>query len=84
MKRNGHDSLQVFGLLKESGEAAVRSWVDQLIVQGFLEVTEEREYPLLRITEAGKALCRDEGTVRLGCYFRQAAGICRSPVSSMT
>ncbi|MFA5140405.1 MAG: RecQ family ATP-dependent DNA helicase [Elusimicrobiota bacterium] len=66
MRRNGHDSLQVFGLLKEAGEAAVRSWVDQLIVQGFLEVTEEREYPLLRITEAGKALCRDEGTVRLG------------------
>ena len=66
MTRNGHDSLQVFGLLKESGEAAVRSWIDQLIVQDFLEVYEEREYPLLRITEAGKALCRDEGTVRLG------------------
>jgi ATP-dependent DNA helicase RecQ len=40
--------------------------VDQLIVQGFLEVTEEREYPLLRITDSGKALCHDEGTVRLG------------------
>lgn len=66
MKRNGHEVLQVFGLLKESGEAAVRSWLDQLIVQGFLEVTEEREYPLLRITEVGKTLCRDEGTVRLG------------------
>jgi ATP-dependent DNA helicase RecQ len=66
MQRNGHDILQVFGLLKDSGEAALRSWVDQLIVQGFLEVTEERMYPLLRITEAGKALCRDEGTVRLG------------------
>ncbi|MFA6003851.1 MAG: HRDC domain-containing protein, partial [Elusimicrobiota bacterium] len=29
-----------------------------------LEVV-EGEYPLLRITEAGKALCRDEGEVRL-------------------
>lgn len=66
MDRNGHKALQVFGLLKESGEAAVRSWVDQLIVQGFLEITDDREYPLLRITEAGKALCRDEGSVRLG------------------
>jgi ATP-dependent DNA helicase RecQ len=66
MKRNGHDTLQLFGILKESGEAAVRSWIDQLIVQGFLEVVEERDYPLLRITEAGKALCRDVGTVRLG------------------
>ncbi|MDD5629174.1 MAG: RecQ family ATP-dependent DNA helicase, partial [Elusimicrobia bacterium] len=72
MERNGHQSLQVFGLLKESGEAAVRSWVDQLIVQGFLEVAEERQYPLLRITEAGKALCRDEGAVRLGVPARPA------------
>ncbi len=66
MTRNGHDALQVFGILKESGEAAVRSWMDQLIVQGFLEVVEEREYPLLRITPAGQDLCRDEGAVRLG------------------
>jgi ATP-dependent DNA helicase RecQ len=66
MTANGHDQLQVFGLLKESGEAAVRSWIDQLIVQEYLESTEDTEYPLLRITAAGKALCRDEGTVRLG------------------
>ncbi len=66
MKRNGHDALKVFGLLKDAGEAAVRSWVDQLIVQGQLEIVESGEYPLLRITEAGKALCRDEGTIRLG------------------
>jgi ATP-dependent DNA helicase RecQ len=66
MKRNGHQALQVFGLLKESGEAAVRSWIDQLIVQDFLEVAEEGDYPLLRITQAGKALCRDDGSVRLG------------------
>ncbi|MBI3505894.1 MAG: DNA helicase RecQ [Proteobacteria bacterium] len=65
MTRNEHDKLQVFGILKDAGEAAVRSWIDQLIVQGFLEVTEE-EYPLLRITDAGKALCRDEGEVKLG------------------
>lgn len=65
LTRNGHDKLQVFGILKEAGEAALCSWVDQLIVQGFLDV-DEGEYPLLRITEAGKALCRDEGSVRLG------------------
>ena len=65
LRRNGHDALRVFGILKESGEAAVRSWTDQLIVQGYLEVS-EGEYPLLRITEEGKALCRGEGAVRLG------------------
>jgi len=66
MTANGHDKLQVFGLLKDSGEAAVRSWIDQLIVQDLLEVTEEGEYPLLRITEAGRGLCNGRGTVRLG------------------
>jgi len=66
MTDNGHDKLQVFGLLKDSGEAAVRSWIDQLIVQDFLEVTEEGEYPLLRITEAGRGLCNGRGAVRLG------------------
>jgi ATP-dependent DNA helicase RecQ len=66
MKRRGDDALQVFGLLKDAGEAAVRSWVDQLIVQGMLEVVESGEYPLLRITEAGKAYCKGEGSVRLG------------------
>ncbi len=66
MTANGHDKLQVFGLLKDSGEAAIRSWIDQLIVQDFLEVTEDSEYPLLRITEAGRGLCNGRGAVRLG------------------
>ncbi|MFA6091454.1 MAG: RecQ family ATP-dependent DNA helicase [Elusimicrobiota bacterium] len=66
MQRSGHDALQVFGLLKDTGEAALRAWIDQLIVQDLLEVTETGEYPLLRITEAGKALCKDQGSVRLG------------------
>ena len=79
MTRNGHDALQVFGILKDSGEAAVRSWMDQLIVQGFLEVVEEREYPLLRITKAGQALCRDEGTVRLGVPAAPAARSRKKP-----
>ena len=73
MTGNGHDKLQVFGLLKEAGENAVRSWIDQLVVQEFLEVTEEGEYPLLRITAAGKALCKDEGVVRLGVPAPPAA-----------
>ncbi|MDE2293655.1 MAG: RecQ family ATP-dependent DNA helicase [Elusimicrobia bacterium] len=66
MRRNGHDALPTFGVLKDAGEAAVRAWIDQLIVQGQLEVVEDGLYPLLRITESGKALCRGEGSVRLG------------------
>lgn len=66
MTANGHDQLKVFGLLKEAGEASIRSWIDQLVVQEFLEVTEDGEYPLLRITAAGRGLCNGRGTVRLG------------------
>ena len=72
MAANGQDKLKVFGLLKEAGEPAVRAWIDQLVVQEFLEVTEEAEYPLLRITAAGKALCRDEREVFLGLPAQRA------------
>src|SRR5205823_1176962 len=60
-----------------------RSWIDQLIVQGFLEVIEERDYPLLRITEAGKALCRDEGAVRLSVPAPPAARATKKSRSSV-
>ncbi len=74
MTANGHDTLQVFGLLKEAGEPAVRAWIDQLIVQDYLEVTEENAYPLLRITGEGRALCGGQGSVRLGLPAPQKAG----------
>lgn len=63
---NGHDRLKVFGLLKDSGEAAVRYWIDQLIVQGFIRISDDPQYPLAHITAEGKALCRDERSVSLG------------------
>ncbi len=64
--RLGHDSLALFGMLKAAGESSVRAWIDQLVVQGYLEITEERDYPLLTMTPSGKALCKGEGVVRLG------------------
>ncbi len=66
MQRSGHDRLSVFGLLKDISELNVRAWIDQLVVQGFLMITEEGDYPLLAITDSGKALCKGLGTVRLG------------------
>jgi ATP-dependent DNA helicase RecQ len=65
-ERAGHDRLSVFGLLKEAGETAVRAWIDQLVVQGFLALREDGVYSFLVITDAGRALCRGEGSVRLG------------------
>ena len=66
MQRSGHDRLSVFGLLKDISEPNVRAWIDQLVVQGYLRITEEGDYPLLAITDSGKALCKGIGTVRLG------------------
>ncbi len=66
MKYNGHSTLEVFGVLKDAGERTVRAWVDQLIIQGFLEVSTEGEYPLLSITQTGRTLYQGGGTVRLG------------------
>ena len=66
MTSAGHDQLTVYGLLKTHAEGDLRGWVDQLIVQGFLEIDEEGDYPLLTMTESGKALCKGVGTMRLG------------------
>lgn len=62
---NGHDQLRVFGLLKGTPEKAVRAWIDQLIVQGHLSVT-DGEYPLLQVTPAGLNVCKGTEPVRLG------------------
>ena len=61
-----HDQLSVYGIMKPFGETAIRAWIDQLIVQEFLMLAEENDYPILSMTIAGRALCRGEGQVRLG------------------
>ncbi|MBA3708732.1 MAG: DNA helicase RecQ [Planctomycetes bacterium] len=66
VERGGHAALAVFGLLKDAGEASLRAWIDQLLVQGLLMVTEDGDYPLVTLTAAGRALCKGEGEVRLG------------------
>ncbi len=66
IRRGGFATLSVYGLLKDAGEPAIRGWVDQLVVQGHLAVVEERDYPLLTLTEPGRLLCKGVGEVRLG------------------
>jgi ATP-dependent DNA helicase RecQ len=66
IRQRGHDQLSVYALLKGVPEGGVRSWIDQLVLQGLLETVESDGYPLLVLTEAGRALCRGEGSVRLG------------------
>lgn len=69
---NGHDSLRVFGLMKGTPEKALRAWIDQLIVQGHLAVT-DGEYPLLQVTASGMNVCKGTETARLGHPVIRAA-----------
>jgi ATP-dependent DNA helicase RecQ len=64
----------VFGILGGVDEPAVRSWIDQLIVQDFLAVDLDSDYPVLRMTAAGRELCRGSGEVRLGEAVRVPTG----------
>ncbi|HEX6510793.1 MAG TPA: HRDC domain-containing protein, partial [Chloroflexota bacterium] len=75
IQRHGHAALSVYGLLSGDGEQAVRSWIDQLVVQGYLELMEREQFTLLAMTPAGRDLCRLKENppdgVRLGRYARQ-------------
>jgi ATP-dependent DNA helicase RecQ len=68
VRRFGHEKLSVFGLLANVPEGAVRSWIDQLVIQGYLEIRDKEGFPLLAMTEAGRTLCQEEGAVRLGRF----------------
>jgi ATP-dependent DNA helicase RecQ len=74
MLHNGHDQLSVHGILKDHSEQDVRAWIDQLIVQDFLEQIEDGDYTFLGMTEAGRALCKGQGVVRLGATKPAAPG----------
>jgi ATP-dependent DNA helicase RecQ len=63
----GHQSLTVFGLLRELSSAEVRGYLDQLTQSGFLVRTGD-QYPTLQLSEAGAELLRGRGEVVL---FRQ-------------
>jgi len=65
IRRQGHDQLSVHGLLAGVGEHAVRAWIDQLIVQDLLQQVDRDRFTLLALTDAGVALCKGSGSVRL-------------------
>lgn len=64
LKRAGHDSLSVYGLLRENSVAQVRSWIDQLTAAGSLLVTPGR-YPTLYLSREGVEVMRGEREITL-------------------
>ncbi len=52
IRQTGHDLLSVYGLLKGTPLADVRSWIDQLVGQGHLRVA-DGEFPTLFLSKSG-------------------------------
>lgn len=52
IRQNAHELLSVYGLLRESPLADVRSWIDQLVGAGHLRVA-DGEYPTLFLSKSG-------------------------------
>jgi ATP-dependent DNA helicase RecQ len=59
----GHDRLSTFGLLSEYDNATIRSWIDQLIAQGYAERV--GEYMTVKLTQQAKQLLKGIGQVKL-------------------
>ncbi len=78
LANSGHEQLSVYGLLKDHSEYDVRAWIDQLIVQDFLAQVEDGDYTLLGLTDAGRALCKGVGAVRLGAALPAEAAAKKS------
>ncbi len=68
----GHDQLSTHNLLGNESTANVRTWLEQLISQGFLERT--GEFNVLRLTPPGRDLLRRRGTVTLTRAAPASAG----------
>lgn len=58
VRSRGHDTLSVFGLLKDASVDEIRGYIDQLIAHGFLQQAGD-QYPVLHLTTEGAALLRD-------------------------
>ena len=58
----GHQTLSVFGLLKDATVDEVRAYIDQLIAWDLLRQTED-QFPVLKLTASGVTLMRDPGAL---------------------
>jgi ATP-dependent DNA helicase RecQ len=59
----GHDRLTTYGLLADMSRRMIRDYIDQLIAQGYLAITEP--YSTLSVTPEGWRVLRGQASVRL-------------------
>lgn len=60
---SGHDKLSTYGLLRDHDVKSIRTWIEQLVAQGYL--VKAGEYGVLKVTPSGRLLLKGEGAPRL-------------------
>ncbi len=60
---NRHDQLSTYRLLADHGTSAVRSWIEQLVGQGYLE--RYGEYQQIRVTQSGWTILKGDTVPKL-------------------
>ena len=60
---NGHENISTYGLLASDNKRDVRTWIEQLIGQGYL--VKSGEFNVLAISDKGRELLRGSSTPRL-------------------
>ena len=79
--QNQHDQVSTYGLLNDETKRAVRTWIEQLVSQGYLIKT--GEYNVVQITESGRALLKGNAEPKLTRESKQtvAKSGSKSPAS---
>jgi ATP-dependent DNA helicase RecQ len=70
VRTRGHDTLSVFGLLKDASVDEIRGYLDQLMAHGLLRQSGD-QYPVLQLTSEGAALLKDAGAMPALSLARQ-------------
>ena len=69
--QNKHDQVSTYGLLSECRKSDVRTWIEQLVGQGYLQKT--GDYNVVTITDKGRELLRGESVPQLTKATAQSA-----------
>jgi len=64
LRRLGHDQLSVYGLMRDTPQPALQSYIDQLVDQGALARSGD-ERPVVHLTEASREFLKAERPVAL-------------------
>jgi ATP-dependent DNA helicase RecQ len=70
VRSRGHETLKVFGLLRDASVDEVRGYIDQLVARGLLRQTDDG-FPVLQLTSEGLALMRSADAVQGLALARQ-------------